>query len=65
MVARVASFEGINVEAARRTMAEADAIIRPLVEGLAGYQGHLDLATRDGKFALGHVLRLGGERAGR
>jgi hypothetical protein len=50
MVARVARFEGIDVEAAQRTMGEADAIIRPLVEGLAGYRGQLDLATADGKY---------------
>src|SRR5947207_7982906 len=50
MVARVASFEGIDVQAAMQTMAEAEAVIRPLVEGLAGYEGHLELATQDGKF---------------
>jgi hypothetical protein len=50
MVARVASFDGINVEAAQRTMDQADAVIRPLVEALAGYKGRLDLATADGKY---------------
>ena len=50
MIARVASFEGIDVEAAQGSMDEAEAVIRPLVEGLAGYEGHLDLATQDGKF---------------
>jgi hypothetical protein len=50
MVARVAMFEGIDVQEAQRTMPEADKIIRPLVEGLAEYQGRLDLATQDGKF---------------
>src|SRR5262249_5673235 len=49
VVARVARFEGVNVEAAEATMGEADAIIRPLVENLAGYRGHLDLVTADGK----------------
>jgi len=49
MVARVASFEGVNVEVARSTMDEANAVIRPLVEGLAGYHGHLDLVAADGK----------------
>jgi hypothetical protein len=43
MVARVASFEGVNVEAARATMDEAEARIRPLMEGLAGYAGTLQL----------------------
>ena len=50
MVARVAMFEGINVEEAQKTMPEADAIIQPLVEGLDGYAGELGLATTDGKF---------------
>lgn len=49
MVARVATFEGINIEEAQRTMDEAEAVIRPLVEGLAGYGGQLDLASADGK----------------
>lgn len=49
MVARVARFEGVNVEEAQRTMEEATAIIRPLVDGLVGYQGQLDLVTEDGK----------------
>jgi hypothetical protein len=50
MVARVAMFEGIDVEQAQKTMPEADAIIRPLVEGLDGFAGRLDLATQEGKF---------------
>ena len=49
MVARVASFEGVNVQAAERTMDQAESIIRPLVEGLAGYKGHLELLASDGK----------------
>jgi len=50
MIARVASFEGVNVEAARNTMDEAEAIIRPMVEGLAGYRGALELVSPEGKF---------------
>lgn len=49
MVARVASFEGVNVQEAERTMDEAEAIVRPIIENLAGYQGHLELVTPDGK----------------
>jgi hypothetical protein len=49
MVARVASFEGVNVEAAERTMDQAEAIIRPLVEPLEGYQGYLELVAPNGK----------------
>ena len=50
MVARVAIFEGINVEAAQATMDEAEAVIRPIVEGLSGYQGMTQLASADGRF---------------
>ena len=39
-----------NVEAAQATMDEAEAIIRPLVEALPGYQGMTELASADGKF---------------
>jgi hypothetical protein len=49
-VARVAIFEGINVEAAQATMDEAEAIIRPMIEGLAGYEGATELVSADGKF---------------
>lgn len=49
MVARVATFEGVNVQEAERTMDDAEAAVRPLVEGLAGYQGHLQLISSGGK----------------
>ncbi len=49
MIARVASFEGVNVDVAEQTMEEAASVIRPLVEGLAGYQGLLELVAPDGK----------------
>ena len=49
-VARVAIFEGINVEAAKATMDEAEAIIRPMVQALAGYEGTRELASQDGRF---------------
>ncbi len=50
MIARVASFEGINVEAAKSSMDEAEAVIRPILAGLPGYSGGLELASADGKF---------------
>jgi hypothetical protein len=49
MIARVASFEGVNVDVARSTMAEAESVVRPLVEALPGYEGYLELMTSDGK----------------
>ena len=50
MIARVAAFEGIDVAAAQASMDEATAVIRPMVQALAGYEGSLELATMDGKF---------------
>jgi hypothetical protein len=50
MVARVAIFEGVNIEAAKATMDEAEAIIRPILEGLPGYQGVTELVSEDGHF---------------
>jgi hypothetical protein len=49
MVARVASFEGVDAGNAERTIGEAEEIIRPLMESLGGYQGYLELISADGK----------------
>lgn len=49
MIARVARFEGVNVASAEAKMEEAEAITRPLIEGLAGYSGHLELIGSEGK----------------
>lgn len=49
MIARVASFEGVDVAEAERTMDQAEAIIRPLVESMPGYREHLELVSADGK----------------
>jgi hypothetical protein len=49
MIARVATFEGVNVSEAQRTMDEADAIVRPLVEDLEGFHEYIDLLSSDGK----------------
>jgi hypothetical protein len=48
MVARVARFEGVNVQEVERTMGEAETRIRPMVEGLAGFRGYLDAISSDG-----------------
>ena len=50
MIARVATFEGVNVGVAQRTTDQAESIIRPLMEGRSGYQGHLHLLGSNGKF---------------
>ena len=49
MVARVARFEGMDMAKAQETMSEAEAIIRPIVEGMQGFAGRMDLAG-DGEF---------------
>jgi hypothetical protein len=49
MVARVARFEGMDMAKAQETMDEAEAIIRPIVEGMPGFAGRMDLAG-DGEF---------------
>ena len=48
-VVRVATFEGVNAQQAESTMDEAEAIIRPMLENLPGYQGHLELISDDGR----------------
>ena len=49
MIARVASFEGVNVEAARRTIGPGEAIILPLISGLEGFESSLALLSAGGK----------------
>src|SRR5262245_59274970 len=49
MIARVASFEGVNVAEAKRTMDEAESLVRPMIEGLAGFTAYLDLVAADGR----------------
>ena len=49
MFARVASFEGVDFAAAEETLEQAEAIGRPLIEGLAGYRGNFELAAANGK----------------
>ena len=48
MVARVARFEGVNVERTRGMIDEVEAIIGPMVEALPGYRGNLDMVAADG-----------------
>jgi hypothetical protein len=50
MIARVAAFEGINVDRVHKTMDEAEAVVGPMVEALPGYEGRLDLAAADGRY---------------
>ena len=47
MIARVASFEGVDVQAAKSTMEDAEPIIRPVIASLDGFQLNL-CGTRDG-----------------
>ena len=49
MVARIASFEGLDVQAARNTFAAGEAIIQPVLAGLDGFQSSLALLSDDGR----------------
>ena len=49
MIARVSSFEGVNIAAAKETMDEAEAIIRPSIEALDGVRGVMQLVADNGK----------------
>jgi hypothetical protein len=42
MIARVARFEGVNVQGAERTASEAESLIRPMIENQARDRGLRD-----------------------
>ena len=46
MFARIATFEGIDVEAAERTLDEARQRIDPIVRGMTGSHGYMELVDR-------------------
>jgi hypothetical protein len=46
MFARMATFEGVDPEAADRTLDEVRERVEPLMGRLDGYQGYLDLLDR-------------------
>ena len=48
MFARVATFEGVDVDSARQTIEGARDRLRSIVEGLDGWQGVLQLVDRQG-----------------
>ena len=49
MIARVATFENVNVQDAAQKMNEAESIIRPITENMSGYEGHLELLSPEGR----------------
>ncbi len=51
MYARVAQFEGVNVEQAESTMKEADERMEPILRSIEGLQGSMELVDKSsGKF---------------
>jgi antibiotic biosynthesis monooxygenase (ABM) superfamily enzyme len=48
MFARIATFEGVNMEAAERTMEEAQRRVETLMRAMPGYRGYLELVDRTG-----------------
>lgn len=49
MVARIARFEGVDVQAIESTMDEVEAISSPIMANLPGYQGSLQLISARGE----------------
>jgi hypothetical protein len=54
MVARIATFEGVDIGAAERTLDAAHERLDPLFRGMAGWQGLLELVDR----ASGKVMTI-------
>ncbi|MFN2468611.1 MAG: hypothetical protein ABR521_10845 [Gaiellaceae bacterium] len=52
MVARIARFEGIDVAEAERTLDEVRSRVEPIMRGLDGFKGYLELVDRSGRSAL-------------
>jgi hypothetical protein len=52
MFARIAKFDGVNVEAAERTLDTARERIEPIMRGMAGFQGYMELIDRSAKRAV-------------
>ncbi|HET9324121.1 MAG TPA: hypothetical protein VFO03_09595 [Gaiellaceae bacterium] len=50
MIARIATFEGVNPTADTKLMERAEEIVKPIMRGMTGFQGHLELMDqRSGK----------------
>jgi allantoicase len=51
MYARIAMFEGVNMDVAERTMKQADEIMEPIMSSIEGLQGSMELVDKgSGKF---------------
>jgi hypothetical protein len=47
MFARIATFEGVDIEAAESVMEEARVRIEPMMKGIAGSRGYMQLVDRE------------------
>ena len=52
MFARIATFEGVDIAAAERTLDAVRERIEPLLRGMTGYQGLMELVDRGSGRAL-------------
>jgi hypothetical protein len=52
MFARIATFESTNVAADERLMGQVMEIAEPLIQGMTGIQGHMELVDRNSGKAL-------------
>ena len=62
--ARVARFDGLDPSEVERLIREADAIIRPILETVPGYHGHLELASGSGSVLSITLFSSEGEARG-
>ena len=46
MFARIATFEGVDVAVAERTMDEVRQRVEPIMRGMTGFQGYMELIDR-------------------
>ena len=51
MFARIATFDGIDVEQAERTMDAVRERVEPMLRQLPGFQGYMELVDREGRRA--------------
>ncbi len=56
MFARIATFDGVDMEQAERTMDAVRARVEPVMRQMPGFQGHLELVDRSRGRALTIVL---------
>jgi Antibiotic biosynthesis monooxygenase len=52
MFARIATFEGVDADAADRTLDEVRERVEPIMRGMTGFQGYMELMDRASSKAM-------------